>query len=213
MFLVQRNAVNEKKFGNLVNLLNPYSLNTNWRRMDLGTNVDLERLKKRDAEALNQWVHRHYDDIYRLLRHLTRQREAAEDLAQQTFLKAIQALPGYRGEASQKTWLSQIAFREYIAWRRKRRLFLPLEVLSPKADQNFKSVEDGEVLLSALHMLPSALREAFLLYEVQQLSIEEIATVTGSPVGTVKSRLHHARTRMQSLLESTYPTEIRYECR
>ena len=112
--------------------------------MNLETCMDLDKLRNRDAEALNTWVHRNYDDIYRLLRHLTRHAETAEDLAQQTFLKAIQALPGFRGEASHKTWLSRIAFREYIAWRRKRRLFLPLEMLSPKLDPNFAAVEDGE---------------------------------------------------------------------
>jgi RNA polymerase sigma-70 factor (ECF subfamily) len=180
--------------------------------MDLETCMDLDKLRKRDAEALNIWVHRNYDGIYRLLRHLTRDTETAEDLAQQTFIKAIQALPSYRGEASHKTWLSRIAFREYIAWRRKRRIFLPLEMLSPKVDPNFASVEDGEALLSALHTLPAALREAFLLFEVQQMSIEEIAEVTSSPVGTVKSRLHHARTRLQTSLGSTFQ-EIRYECR
>ena len=180
--------------------------------MDSETCVDIEKLRNRDAAALNNWVHRNYDDIYRLLRHLTRHAETAEDLAQQTFLKALQALPSYRGDASHRTWLSRIAFREYIAWRRKRRLFLPLEVLHPKVDQNFGAIEDGEALLAALHHLPSALREAFLLYEVQQLSIEEIAEVTASPVGTVKSRLHHARSRLQIMLGSTFQ-EIRYECR
>ncbi len=58
--------------------------------MNLETCMDLDKLRKRDAEALNIWVHRNYDDIYRLLRHLTRDVETAEDLAQQTFLKAIQ---------------------------------------------------------------------------------------------------------------------------
>ncbi|MEI8281453.1 MAG: RNA polymerase sigma factor [Armatimonadota bacterium] len=180
--------------------------------MDLETCMDLDKLRKRDAEALNTWVHRYYDDIYRLLRHLTRHVETAEDLAQQTFLKAIPALPSYRGEASHKTWLSRIAFREYIAWRRKRRLLFPLEMLAPKLDPNFSSVDDGEALLAALHTLPAALREAFLLFEIQQMTIEEIADVTASPVGTVKSRLHHARSRLQLTLGSTYQ-EIRYECR
>lgn len=198
--------------GNSLNLSRAYSLHTHWRTMDLETCDTLEKLRNRDAEALNNWVHRHYDDIYRLLRHLTRHAETAEDLAQQTFVKALQALPSFRGESGQRTWLSRIAFREYIAWRRKRRFFLPLDVLSSKPDPEFQSIEDGEALLAALHHLPSALREAFLLHEVQQLTIEEIAEVTASPVGTVKSRLHHARARLQSMLESTYQ-EIRYECR
>ena len=170
----------------------------------------MDRLKQGDSEALHVWVSEHYDGIYRFLRHLTRQVEAAEDLAQQTFLNAIQALPKFRGESSQKTWLHRIAFREYIAWRRKRRLLLPLEFLAPKEDPRFAAIDAGEVLLAALHQLPSAYREAFLLFEVQQMSIEEIAEVTDSPVGTVKSRLHHARERLRVQLGGTF-LEVSYE--
>lgn len=176
----------------------------------MDSQIDLEKLKERDADALHHWVHNHYDGIYRLLRHLTRQTDVAEDLAQQTFIVALQALPKFRGESSQKTWLHKIAFREYIGWRRKRRLFYPIEMLGAKEDPGFRQVEQGEALLQALHQLPSALREAFLLFEVQQLSIEEIAEVTSSPVGTVKSRIHHARQKLQVHLEKTF-LEVQYE--
>lgn len=158
----------------------------------------------RDQEALHEWVHRHYDDIYRFLKHLTRQQEAAEDLAQQTFINAYQALSGFREESSMRTWLHRIAFREYIAWRRKRRLSLPLELLGGRADKKFGGVESQIDLLAALHQLPSAYREAFLLFEVQQLSVEEVATVTNTKVGTVKSQLHHARKQLQKLLGEAY---------
>lgn len=180
--------------------------------METSESLDLKRLQERDPDALHHWVQSHYDGIYRFLRHLTRQTDVAEDLVQQTFLNALQALPKFRGEASQKTWLHRIAFREYIAWRRKRRLTMPLEFLAPKEDPGFESAESGEVLLAALHQLPSALREAFLLFEVQQFSIEEIAEITSSPAGTVKSRLHHARQRLQTQLGNTF-LEVRYESR
>jgi RNA polymerase sigma-70 factor, ECF subfamily len=173
--------------------------------------LDLKKVKERDGEALHTWVHRYYDDIYRFLRHLTRQRETAEDLAQQTFINAFQAVDRFREEASMRTWLHRIAFREYVAWRRKHRLFLPLEFLSAKVDQGFEAVESQEALLAALHQLPPAMREAFLLFEVQQLSIEEISEITGSSSGTIKSRLHHARHRLQGMLETTFK-EIRCEC-
>lgn len=160
--------------------------------------------KVRDQEALHEWVQRHYDDIYRFLKHLTRQREAAEDLAQQTFINAYQALGGFREDSSMRTWLHRIAFREYIAWRRKRRLTLPLELLGGKSDKRFKGVESNIDLLAALHQLPAAYREAFLLYEVQQLSVEEVSSVTGTKVGTIKSQLHHARKQLQQLLGEVY---------
>lgn len=171
---------------------------------------DKQKLVQKDGEALNQWVHDHYDSIYRFLRQLTRQVDVAEDLTQQTFLNALQALPRFRGESSHRTWLHRIAFREYIGWRRKRRIMYPLENLGSKKEVGFEQVEQGAALLAALHQLPSALREAFLLFEVQQLSIEEIAEVTSSPVGTVKSRLHHARQKLQTELGGSF-LEVRYE--
>ena len=68
-----------------------------------------------DSEALREWVFRHHDDIYRFLNHLTRHRETAEDLAQQTFVNAYQALKGFREEASMRTWLHRIAFRDLFS--------------------------------------------------------------------------------------------------
>jgi RNA polymerase sigma-70 factor, ECF subfamily len=156
------------------------------------------------AEALDDWVHRHYDDLYRFLLHLTRHREAAEDLAQQTFVNAYQALSRFRAESSMRTWLHRIAFREYIAWRRKRRLALPLDILKGSHDPRIKGVDSQVSLLGALHQLPTAHREAFLLFEVQQLSIEEVAEVTGIKAGTIKSHLHHARKGLRELLGDAY---------
>lgn len=172
--------------------------------MILEKDLHLIGTARQRTEALDEWVHRHYDDIYRFHKHLTRQREAAEDLAQQTFLNAYQALHNFRGEAGMRTWLHRIAFREYIAWRRKRRLSLPLEVLRGYHDRRIAAVDEEISLLDALHQLPSAHREAFLLFEVQQLSVDEIAEVTGSNPGTIKSRLHYARKGLRALLGEAY---------
>jgi RNA polymerase sigma-70 factor, ECF subfamily len=168
-------------------------------------------IKQRDGESMHAWVHEHYDDLFRFLRQLTRHTEAAEDLVQQTFINAFQAVDRFREESSMRTWLHRIAFREYMAWRRKQRFMLPLDLLLSKRDKGFDAVEDQEVLLNALHQLPAAYREAFLLFEVQQLSIEEISKITGSSSGTIKSRLHHTRHRLQGMLETTF-TEVRCEC-
>lgn len=153
-----------------------------------------------DPEALRQWVHAHHDDIFRFMKHLTRHQETAEDLAQQTFVNAYQALKSFREESSMRTWLHRIAFREYVAWRRKRRLTLPLEVLTGQHDRRIAEVDAEVTLLGALHQLPAAHREAFLLYEVQQFSVDEVAQVTGIRPGTVKSHLHYARRQLRRLI-------------
>lgn len=175
-----------------------------WRKMILEKYLPLGRTAATGREALNEWVHQHHDDIYRFLYHLTRHRECAEDLAQQTFVNAYQALGGFREEASMRTWLHKIAFREYVAWRRKRRLTFSLDVLRGYHDHRITEVEGQITLLAALHQLPSAHREAFLLFEVQQLSIDEVAQVTGIKSGTVKSNLHYARKRLKAQLGEAY---------
>jgi RNA polymerase sigma-70 factor, ECF subfamily len=179
--------------------------------MESENTIDLAKVKAKDADELHSWVHEHHDDIFRFLRHLTRHRETAEDLAQQTFVNAFQAIGSFRGESSMRTWLHRIAFREYTGWRRKQKLLVPLEFLLPKIDRGYSAVETKEVLLGALHQLPPAYREAFLLFEVQQLSIEEISSITGSSVGTIKSRLHHSRHRLQGLLETSFLKEVSCE--
>jgi len=170
----------------------------------------LEKLRRKDAEALDAWVAAHIDDLFRFLRQLTRQKETAEDLTQQTFLRAIQGLDRFEGGCAMRTWLHRIAYREYLNWRKRQRFLSPLTPWLNAGQRDIEAIEEADLLLRALDTLPSAYRETFLMYEVQDLSIEEIATVTGSPVGTVKSRLHHARQKLRTQLEPTLK-EVCYE--
>lgn len=164
----------------------------------------LDRLKRRDSEALAQWVDTHQDDLFRFLRQLTRHVETAEDLTQQTFVKALGSLHSFEGRCSMRTWMHRIAFREYAAWRRRHRIFAPLNPHFAVSDSKLEEVTNQEGLLDALKRLHPAQREAFLLFEVQELSIEEISQVTGDSVGTIKSRLHHARQKLRALLAGSF---------
>jgi len=170
----------------------------------------LHRLKRGDAEAMNAWVATYTDDLFRFLRQLTRQRETAEDLTQQTFVRALKGLPRFVGACSMRTWLHRIAYREYLSWRKKHRLLAPLTPWMRAPQKDIESVDEADRLMRALDQLPSALREAFLMFEVQDLGIEEIALITQAPVGTVKSRLHHARQKLRTVLEPQF-AEVCYE--
>lgn len=166
--------------------------------MILEKKFTIDQVASEDPNASTDWIHRHYDDIFRLLRHLTRQHETAEDLTQQTFILAHRGWHRFRHQSSIKTWLYRIAFREYISWRRKRKILLPLTVLGGKPDAGFSGVETELFLLQALHQLPSAQREVFLLHEVEQLGIQEISEVTGIKEGTIKSHLFYARKHLRT---------------
>lgn len=160
-----------------------------------------------DRAAGEQFVSRHYPIIYRMLRHLTNRADVAEDLTQQTFVEAWKALASYRGKSSLSTWLHSIAYHQYTHWLRARHDHAPLEeadrVAAPQDDTLWGSI----VLPRALAQLSAELRETFLLYHIQELSVPEIALVLEIPRGTVKSRLFVARQRLRDMLRGTVGTE------
>ncbi|NLH99644.1 MAG: RNA polymerase sigma factor [Chthonomonadales bacterium] len=153
-----------------------------------------------DHERAERWVTQEYPRIYRMLRYLTGDRETAEDLTQQAFVQAWQALPTFRGEARLDTWLHRIAYHQYTHWLRDRRTTEPLSAASGVADTRNASGLTTILVQRALDSLPHELREAFLLFYARQMSVKEIAGVLEIPVGTVKSRLFAARRAMREKL-------------
>lgn len=165
---------------------------------------DLETAKRiaaGDAAAAEKLVRDHYPSVFRLMRNLTGHREDAEDLTQQAFLSARANIHSFRGTSGLKTWLHRIAFNEYAQWKRKKRQTAPLRPDHATNETGYRSFVVGESLLSALAALPDKLREAFILHEVEELKVEEVAQVLRVPAGTVKARLFHARRRLRALLE------------
>lgn len=165
-------------------------------------------LRLKDPLAMDRLVTEYHADLYRFLRHLTRHQQDAEDLTQQTLLRAIQRADRYVPLASFRSWLYGIAYREFLSWRR-RRFWLPLVADRIDPLNRFSTIADTEILLAALARLPSATRAAFLMHYVEDLSIADVALSLGIPEGTVKSRLHSARSRLRDLLqEESYVPEV-----
>ncbi len=158
-------------------------------------------VRLKDEYAIRQWVEEHHADVFRFMRHLTRHQETAEDLTQQTFLKAWKSIDQFRGQSSMRVWLHSIAYREYAGWRRKHVFLAPFESLMELKAGRQANTEFMTVLEEALNQIPAVHKEAFVLHEVMGLSIEEISGVTGAVSGTIKSRLHHARRNLQKLLK------------
>lgn len=161
------------------------------------------RAAKGDEAAAERLVRTLYPGLYRMLRALVRSTADAEDLTQRAALAVVRKIGGYRGEASLRTWAGRVALTEYGRWARRRRLtaWLSPDVAEPRC--SLAEVEAAEALRPALLSLPFPMREAFLLAALQELPLEEIAALQGVPVGTVKSRLHHARLRLRRRLSPT----------
>jgi RNA polymerase sigma-70 factor (ECF subfamily) len=158
------------------------------------------RILRGDERAAEDFVAGAYPRIHRLLRHLTGRSDVAEDLTQQTFVRAWQALPTFRHQSSLATWLHRIAYHEYTHWLRDRREHASLDSAAHLAAPSDSREWETLILSPALARLTSEHRDAFLLYHVQELSIGEIAAILEIPTGTVKSRLFTARQRLRELL-------------
>ena len=169
----------------------------------------VQRVLSGDKAAGEQFVIEHYEAIFRFLRNLTGSKEDAEDLTQQTFLRAWEALPNFRGDSSVSTWLHSIAYREYTHWLRSRREFVPLDEIVDMPDEQANQNLEAVLLRWAIYRLDPEHREVFVLHYVQGFSVSEIAKIVGVPAGTVKSRLFFARQKLRELLSDIIPEPIK----
>ena len=171
----------------------------------------------------------HYQNrIYNHVARMVQDSAEAEDLAQETFVRAYQALPHFRGEASFQTWLYRIAsnLATDASRRRKRRQWQTVSLDEPLDEEDSPIARDladgaartpGEVaesgslrdqVWSAISELSDKLRPVVVLYDLQGLSYEEIAKLLGCPLGTVKSRLFNARCQLRDKLRRRLPEDF-----
>jgi RNA polymerase sigma-70 factor (ECF subfamily) len=187
-------------------------------------NVDRDELIVRavqngDTESFGKLVERHKDLVYGTLMRLTGDPQVAEELAQESFVRAFRGIGGFRGESRFGTWLVQIAV--HLARDRVReRTRLRNKVVS--LDELIERDADSPVLTEArpqydplaevserdllrrfeqsLQELPASYREVFLLHHIQGLSYDDIANITGDSVGSLKVRTHRARKLLKEML-------------
>jgi RNA polymerase sigma-70 factor (ECF subfamily) len=160
----------------------------------------VEQLRSGAAEAGRRFVRDYYPHVYHYLLFLTGRRDTAEDLTQETFLRAWRGLPTFEGRAPLRLWLHRIAHREFLRSLRNERPETSLEqVAEPPAPDGAAWTEAIE-LRAALRRLPVAEREVVTLHYLQGYACQEIAQIVGVPAGTVKYRLSEARAHLQQAL-------------
>lgn len=160
-----------------------------------------------DHRAFAALVRQHQDRVFRFILRLVGTREDAMDLTQETFMKAHQALPGWRPEAQFRTWLFRIAHNAALDVLRRRQSieFISTSDLggededfslpdpAPRPDQRLDDRQRIGLLERTLRELPFEHREILLLREVEDMSYAEIAVTLNIAEGTVKSRIARAR--------------------
>lgn len=173
------------------------------------------------VEAFNILVERYSDRLMQYLYRFLGDKKRCEDLLQETFLRVHRNRHSYRRIAKFSTWLYTIAGNlarsEYRKRKRRRmqsiqsvnrdneeyEMEIPDESFSP--DKHAESTIQDRYIQEAMNEIPPAFREVVVLRDIQQLAYDEIAEITGLPMGTVKSRINRGRTKLQALLKDVYP--------
>jgi RNA polymerase sigma-70 factor (ECF subfamily) len=170
-----------------------------------------------DTSAYNELVNRYSTKIYRLAKHITQHDEDAEDVLQETFLKAYEHLGDFQGQSKFYTWIVRIAVNESLMKLRKRKsdrtvpLDEPLDtgedtvvreiaVWDENPEQQYSREELATILDEAVQSLRPVFRTVFVLRDIEELSTEETAEALGLSVPAVKSRLLRARLQLREKL-------------
>jgi len=181
------------------------------------------RSRAGDADSFNQLILRWERPIYALAYRVIGRDEDARDVAQETFLRAFRALPGFKGQAKFSSWLYRIALNLCRDWiRRKRRtpiVEMPDGVDATEMATDFGPVESIEDLVarrqvsslvaSAMQLLPDEQRTAIVLKEYHGLTFQEIADLQGCPLSTVKTRLYQGLSVLRKHLENQGVTSFK----
>jgi RNA polymerase sigma-70 factor (ECF subfamily) len=176
-------------------------------------------LKRQDAGLLDELIVRYQHRLLRYLLYLTGNREMAEDLFQEVWMRVLVRGAQFNGQARFDTWLFTIARNLTIDQRRKRTMASLDEFLEGKSDDDrpmsfeiadgeptpfdrFSNLEDRERIAGALLEMDTLYREVLVLRFHEELSLEEIAKVTRAPLSTVKSRLYRGMAAIRPKLEA-----------
>ncbi|MBN8589384.1 MAG: sigma-70 family RNA polymerase sigma factor [Rhodothermia bacterium] len=172
------------------------------------------------VEAFEILVHRYKDPLSNYIYRFLGDMKECEDLLQETFLRVYRNRHSYRRIAKYSTWLYTIAgnlARSEYRKRKRRRVYslqsvnrddeeyeveIPDETYLP--DLQTESLLQDKFVQETLKQIPDEFREVVVLRDIQQLSYEEIAEITGLPMGTVKSRINRGRTKLQQMLKDIY---------
>jgi RNA polymerase sigma-70 factor (ECF subfamily) len=175
------------------------------------------RLQRGDEWAFQLLVRRFRKKIFSIAFGITLDAEESQDIVQEVFFQVYRSIGKFRADASLSTWLHRITVNRCLNWKRRwARRFKWMHVTADGADENkgkepesdlpspesrLAGAQTRQQIDNALKLLPDQARTVFVLRELEGLSYEAIAEATGIKLGTVRSRLFHARKRLREILQ------------
>jgi RNA polymerase sigma-70 factor (ECF subfamily) len=179
--------------------------------------VLVAQAREGDMRAFSDLVRRYEGKIFRLANHITQNREDAEDVLQETFMKAYEHLEQFKGDSKFYTWIVRIAVNQALMKLRRRKsdksvsldeqidtgedtVVREIAAWGEDPEERFSREELGEILDGAVQSLEPPYRSVFVLRDIEELSTEETAEALGLSVPAVKSRLLRARLQLREKL-------------
>jgi RNA polymerase sigma-70 factor, ECF subfamily len=178
----------------------------------------LRRARGRDEAAIRLILQSNNRRLYRIARGILRNDSEAEDVVQETYVRAFTHLENFRGDSSLATWLARIAMNEALGRLRRQRpgvewtslppgtleaqiIQFPLSATSVDPEKSMAQREIQHVVEHAIDELPDAFRIVFITRVIEGVNVEETAEILGLKPETVKTRLHRARTILRDKVE------------
>jgi RNA polymerase sigma-70 factor (ECF subfamily) len=168
------------------------------------------------VESFEQLAMPHFDRLYNFACWLTRDRQEAEDLVQETYVKALKGFPSFQPGTNFRAWIYKILRNTFLTSRtglKATAVTVPIDLegeeeILPTVKETPESMllqrSDGQLVQQALEQLPVAYREILLLCEVEEMSYQEISAMLAIPMGTVMSRLSRARKALRNGLRPQF---------
>ena len=181
----------------------------------------VERARTGDASAFTRLVEKYERKIFRLARNITQNDEDAEDVLQETFMKAYSNLDSFQGQSKFYTWIVRIAVNEALMKLRKRKsdrtvsldepheteedtVTREIAVWEDDPEKRYSQDELRDILTRAIESLKPAFRTVFVLRDIEEMSTEETAEALGISIPAVKSRLLRARLQLRERLTRVF---------
>src|SRR5947207_15798965 len=177
----------------------------------------IQRARSRDEAAVRSIMQANNRRLYRIARGILRNDSEAEDVVQETYVRAFTHLESFRGDSTLATWLSRIAMNEALGRLRRQRPSVEMDPLPPGAldaqiiqfplaasadpEKSMAQREIQAVVEHAIDELPEAFRLVFITRVIEGMNVEETAEILSLKPETVKSRLHRARTMLRDNVE------------
>ncbi|WP_459211682.1 RNA polymerase sigma factor [Aquimarina rhabdastrellae] len=171
-----------------------------------------------NVNAFSVLVNRYKSFVFTIVYRLVKNRDEAEEVAQDTFIKAYQSLKSYRGDAKFSTWLYTIAYRKSLDQIKKNKVHYTYTLIEEVNEGDAQEIENGlsyleqkertQIIKEGILKLPPEAAAIITFYYFEDKKVKEIATITGLTVDNVKIKLHRSRKQLYSILKHNVLPEI-----